>query len=62
MAKKYDNELKVTIVQLLKSGLTAKQVSKDYDIHTSVIGRWRREYEAKSGDFSKKKELSIEAQ
>ena len=27
-----------------------------------MIGRWRREYKLKSGDFTKKKELSVEAQ
>ena len=62
MAKRYDNELKVTIVELLQSGLKVKQLSEDYGIHASVIGRWRREYEAKSGDFSKKREVSVEEQ
>lgn len=62
MAKRYDNELKVTIIDLLKTGLKVKQLSEDYGVHTSVIGRWRREYEAKSGDFSKKRQLSIEEQ
>ena len=62
MAKRYDNELKVTIVEQLKSGLKLRQVSEDYGIHTSVISRWRREFEAKSGDFSKKRELSLEEQ
>jgi transposase len=27
-----------------------------------MIGRWKREFAARSGDFSKKKVLSIEAQ
>ena len=60
MAKRYDNKLKVTIVELLQSGLTVKQLSEDYGIHTSVIGRWRREFEAKSGDFSKRRDVSVE--
>ncbi|WP_085951520.1 IS3 family transposase [Cellulophaga algicola] len=62
MAKKYDNEFKVMIVELLNSGIKTKQISEDYDLSLSMIGRWRREYKLKSGDFSKKKELSIEAQ
>jgi len=62
MAKHYDNEFKVMIVELLNSGLKTRQVSKDYDLSLSMIGRWRREHQLKSGDFSKKKELSIEAQ
>jgi len=61
MAKKYDDEFKVMIVELLNSGIKTKQVSDDYDLSLSMIGRWKREYKLKSGDFSKKKELSIEA-
>ncbi|WP_324027035.1 IS3 family transposase [Maribacter sp. BPC-D8] len=62
MVKKYDNEFKVMIVELLNSGIKTKQVSEDYDLSLSMVGRWKREYKLKSGDFSKKKELSIEAQ
>ncbi len=62
MAKRYDNELKVTIVELLQSGIKAKQISEDYGIQPSVISRWKKDYEAKSGDFSKKRELTMEEQ
>ena len=62
MAKRYDNELKVTIVELLQSGMKAKQISEDYGIQPSVISRWKKDYEAKSGDFSKKRELTMEEQ
>jgi len=31
MVKKYDNEFKVMIVELLNSGIETKQVSEDYD-------------------------------
>lgn len=62
MATHYDNEFKVMMVELLNSGIKTQQVSEDYDLSLSMIGRWRREYKLKSGDFSKKKELSIEAQ
>jgi transposase len=60
MAKRYNNELKVTIVELLQSGIKAKQISEDYGIQPSVISRWKKDYEAKSGDFSKKRELTME--
>jgi transposase len=60
--KKYDNEFKVMIVELLNSGIKTKQVSDDYDLGVNMISRWKREYKLKSGDFSKKKELSLEAQ
>lgn len=62
MARTYDNEFKVMIVELLHSGLPVKQVSKEYDLNDSMIRRWRREYELKSGDFSKPKVPSPEQQ
>lgn len=62
MTKRYNNELKVTIVELLQSGMKAKQISEDYGVAPSLISRWKKEYEAKSGDFSKKRELTVEEQ
>ncbi len=58
MAKKYENDFKVTIVELLKSGRKVKEVSEEYNLNDSMLRRWRREYEIKSGDFSKKREVS----
>jgi len=58
--KKYDNDFKVMLVELLKSGRKAKELSSEYDINDGVIRRWKREYVAKSGDFSKKREVSTE--
>ena len=60
MAKKYENDFKVTIVELLKSGRKVKEVSEEYNLNDSMLRRWRREYEIKSGDFSKKREVSDE--
>jgi transposase len=62
MGKKYDNDFKVMIVELLKSGRKPKEIGDEYNINDGIIRRWRREYEAKSGDFSKKREVSIEEQ
>ena len=62
MRKKYDNDFKVMIVELLKSGRRAKEISDEYNINDGIIRRWKREYKAKSGDFSKKRELSIHEQ
>ncbi|WP_262914429.1 hypothetical protein [Sphingobacterium rhinopitheci] len=42
MSKQYDNELKVMIAELYKSGIKAKQISDDYSIHDSMIRRWSR--------------------
>ena len=49
------------IVGLLNSGIKTKQISLDYDLSLSMIGRWKREYTLKSGDFTKRKELTKEA-
>ena len=62
MAKRYDNEFKLMIVDLLKSGIRTKQLSQEYGLHTSVINRWRQEYDSRGGDFSKKEPRSRENQ
>lgn len=58
MGKMYANDFKVMIVELLKSGRKVSELSKEYTLAESMLRRWRREYETKLGDFSKKKELS----
>ncbi len=62
MAKHYENEFKVMIVELLGSGRTIKDISDEYELNDGMIRRWRREFKAKSGDFSKKREVSVEEQ
>lgn len=58
MANSYENEFKVMVVELLNSGRKVKEVSQEYGLNDSMIRRWRREYKATSGCFSKKNELS----
>ena len=60
MRKHYDNELKVTLVELLDSGRTTRELSEEYGVASDLLRRWRREYHLKHGDFSQKKELSAE--
>ena len=60
MAKHYSNDFKVTIVELLKSGRKLAELSKEYNLNDNTIRRWRREFDLKSGDFSKKRELTTE--
>ena len=43
MAKKYENDFKVMIVELLKSGRKTKEVSYEYDLNDGMLRRWRRE-------------------
>ena len=60
MRTKYENEFKVTIVELLQSGKKPKDLSDEYNLDQSMIRRWKRDYDAKSGDLSKKREVSKE--
>jgi transposase len=62
MAKKHDNEFKVMLVELLKSGSKPKEMGEEYGLNLGMISRWKQEFAASSGDFSKKKVLSAEAQ
>ena len=60
MKRHFDNEFKAMIAELLISGKRAKEISEEYNIQDGVIRRWRREYETKSGDLSKKRTVSTE--
>ena len=62
MAKVYEQEFKVMLVELLNSGRKVQEVSDEYGLNANMLRRWKREYEAKSGDFSKKREVSPEEQ
>lgn len=62
MGKKYENDFKVVIVELLKSGRTVKEVSEKNGLNDSMIRCWRKEYKINVGDFTKKKELLEEEQ
>lgn len=59
MKKTYEIEFKTTIVELLKSGKKASEVSREYNLSEGMIRRWHREYDQRSGDLSKKPDLSL---
>ena len=45
MAKKhYDQEFKKTIVDLLESGKTAKELFKEYEVSLASVNRWKKEF------------------
>ena len=50
------------IVELLKAGSKPKQLGEEYGLNPGMISRWKREFAVRSGDFSKKKILTEEAQ
>lgn len=60
MRTKYDNDFKVMIVELYKSGQEVKDIGKEYSLNIDMIRRWKREFDIKQGDFSKKKEWSTD--
>jgi transposase len=60
MKRHFDNEFKTMIAELLTSGKTSKEVSEEYNIQDGLIRCWRREYEAKSGDFKKERGMSAD--
>jgi len=62
MATKYENDFKVLIVELLKSGRSVKEVSEEYGLNASMIRKWRKKYESTSGDFTKKAVLTPQEQ
>ena len=37
--RQYENEFKVMIVELLQSGITAKELSEEYKINSGIIRR-----------------------
>jgi len=60
MAKKYDNEFKIMIVELLQSGQSVNSVSSEYHLNGSMIRKWRKSYEQNSGSFTNTTILSEE--
>ena len=42
MAKTYDNDFKVMLVELLQSGRKAKELGEEYSTNSGIIRRWRR--------------------
>lgn len=60
MAKKYDNNFKTMLVKLFTKGQSASSLGDQYGVNSALIRKWKREYYANDGAFSKKKELSPE--
>ena len=54
MGHQYENEFKVTLVELKNSGRSTRELSEEYGVDAGMISMWCREYTAKSGDWVKK--------
>lgn len=42
--RKYTREFKISVITELDSGKTIAQVSREYNLHPSMITRWKKEY------------------
>lgn len=62
MAKHYEADFKLMIVNLLKSGQSVKQVSQDYGLNDSMIRRWRRESLNTKEFFTGKGNISLSSE
>jgi len=58
--KKYSKEFKQTIVDLLNSGKELKEISLEYELDSSMIRRWRREFKTETGAFKDEATLALE--
>jgi transposase len=56
MRRHFDNEFKTTVVELLQAGKSVGELCEEYNLQDGTIRRWRREYDQKNGDLSKKRE------
>ena len=60
MRHQYENDFKVTLVELKNSGRPTRELSEEYGVDPGMISRWCREYTARSGDMGKKRRPSPE--
>ncbi len=42
--RKYTREFKISVITELDAGKTIAQVSREYNLHPSMITRWRKGY------------------
>lgn len=43
--RKHSKEFKLSLLRELEAGQSITELSREYDIHPTVISRWRSEYE-----------------
>lgn len=58
--RKYDKAFKTTIVELIQSGKSVKEICTEYDLIGGVVHRWKREYEQETGSFKDEDTLALE--
>ena len=62
MNRKFSNDFKLMIVELLDTGHSLKDVLLEYDLVDSVVRRWRKKYQDDPSCFSPGKTNSLTKQ
>lgn len=60
--RSYDLEFKHTIVELIDSGKRVSEVCSEYNLGSSMVNRWRREFAKNSLGLKSVEEVSKEKQ
>ena len=42
--RKYTREFKLSIIRELESGVSVSEISREYNVHPALPGRWKNEY------------------
>jgi len=42
--RKYTREFKLSVIRELESGVSVSEISRKYNIHPALPGRWKNEY------------------
>ncbi len=58
--RSFDLEFKRTIVELILSGKTVKEICLEYNLGTSMVNRWKREFSDNANGLKTVQKLSEE--
>jgi transposase len=50
--KRYDKEFKIMLVELMLSGHSAQDLSKEYGVHAASVRSWKRSYLSNRESFT----------
>ena len=59
MAKNYEKEFKLMIVNLINSGQKVSEVAQEYELNEGMLRRWRREFLSSKEEFTDRGIISL---
>jgi transposase len=63
MSKRYEENFKITIVELYDSGQTVSSLCKEYELNSTTLYKWIDKYSKKGGqDYSKADFIALKKQ